>query len=188
MFIDSWYPYHPDWANRVPDFDWLAQAKPYYESINSFFDEVERTYGCEVIVAAHPNADYSTNPYGGRKCIQNKSVALVKDAKAVILHVSNSLNFIAYYDKPFCMVTNNAIKAGDFTQCLYAMQKNIANQLCTPLINIDNTYEISSIFKKLTPEIREQYISSYFGDTSENIPNCEILKRHFVSIYQKISC
>ena len=186
VFIDAFYPYHADWKERNPLFDWNAVAEPYYKSMRDFFDKVEEQYKCEVIIAAHPNANYENNPYGRRECIKYKTVELVKDCKAVILHSSNSINFIAYYNKPVCFVSNAAIKAGDFQYCLYQMASSLSKAVGLALYDIDHMDHVENIFKSITEDVRNVIIQRYFGDTSKGLPNAEILKEHFSTIFKTI--
>ncbi len=186
IFIDAFYPFHADWKERNPNFDWEALAEPYYESMRTFFDKVERQYGCEVIIAAHPNANYDNNPFGNRKCIKYKTVELVKDCYSVILHSSNSINFISYYNKPVCFVSNAALKAGDFQYCLYQMAFSLSNALGFPLYDVDQLDSVEKIFKPIDDKLREIIIERYFGDTSKGLPNSEILKGHFNKIFESL--
>lgn len=183
VFIDAFYPYHADWKERNPSFDWDALGEPYYKSMRAFFDKVEKQYGCEVIVAAHPNANYDNNPFGKRKCIKFKTVELVKDSRAVILHSSNSINFIAYYNKPVCFVSNDAVKAGDFQYCLYQMASSLSSSLGFHLYDVDNLDSVENIFRPIDSNIRLKIINRYFGDTSKGLPNSKILRGHFKTIF-----
>ncbi len=186
VFIDAFYPYHADWKERNPSFDWNALAEPYYKSMRTFFDKVEKEYKCEVIIAAHPNANYENNPYGKRKWYKFKTVELVRDCKAVIMHSSNSINFIAYYNKPVCFVSNDAVKAGDFQYCLYEMASSLSNALGYSLIDIDHENSVKNIFKQIDENRRKIIIERYFGDTSKGLPNSEILKTHFNTMFNSI--
>lgn len=186
VFIDAFYPHHADWKERNPMFDWASLAEPYYASMRKFFDMIEQQYGCEVIIAAHPNANYDDNPFGNRKCVKFRTVELVKDCKAVIMHSSNSINFIAYYNKPVCFVSNAAVKAGNFQYCLYQMASALSSTLGFTLYDIDSLTSVKDIFKQIDENKRQLIIDRYFGDTSEGLPNSEILKRHFNTIFSTV--
>lgn len=187
VYIDESYMDSLDAIERFPNIDMNSMRGAYYESINRFFDRVELEYKCKVVVALHPNAFAVDNPFNGRECIQYKTVELVKDCQGVILHASNAINFIAYYDKPICYTYNNVLSQFDFPGSLYTLGAFQCRQLNLPYINMEELSSVKNIFHKLTLEIRQAVIDRYFGDISRGIPNSEILKEHFVTIYNEIN-
>ena len=188
VFVDQYYPLHPDYKEWYPNFDWDALAPSYYRSMNRFFEAVEKEYNCNVVIAAHPSADYTCNPFNGRKIYQYKTVELVKDSLGVILHSSNSLNFVIYYDKPICFVSNKSMKVAEHLErSLYQMSYHLSADVEMPLYDIDSLLTVKDIFHRTDPKLREQYILRYFGDISKGLSHAEILKKHFINIYQQIN-
>ena len=186
-YIDESYMDSLDAKERFPDVDLESMRKSYYESLNHFFDRVERDYGCKVVIALHPNANLTKNPFDGRECVQYKTVELVKDSRGVILHASNAINFIAYYDKPICYVYNKVLSRFNVDGGLYTLGAFQAKQLGLPFINMEEQNTTDNIFHTLTPETRQAVINQYFGDISRGVPNSEILKEHFETIYNQIT-
>lgn len=186
VFLDSNYPMHQDWRERVPEFDWAALQKPYFDSLNCFFDRIESEYGCEVVVGLHPNTQYETSPYKHRTCIKYKSVELVKDAIAVMCHATGSVTFVSYYNKPFCFLTNDALKTGNFPRCLYPVTVYMANDLGIKLVDTDHVDSVKGIFTQLDPELRTRFLDAYFGDYKTKKLYAEQLKDAFIDIYNRI--
>lgn len=106
VFVDQYLPYHPD----VSLFG-LARidAQKYYQSINRFLDQVEKDTGISIAIAAHPKADYSTNPYGRRPVFNHKTPELIKDAELVLMHNSTSVSYAILFNKPVVMLFNSEI-------------------------------------------------------------------------------
>ena len=186
VFLDSYYPMHSDLKKWVPNFNWDALREPYFNSLNAFFDRIEKQYDCEVIIGAHPNAVYKNNPYGNRKCVKFKSVELVKGAKAVMMHAGGTVTVVAYCNKPFCFMTNDAFQAGDFPSCPYGVTKKMAEVLHMPLVDTDHAQSVDGIFKKIEPELRRRFLDCYFGDCSKSKTYAEQLEDALVDIHKRI--
>ena len=189
LYIDSYWPLHSMWIDRVPGLDFKTLAEPYYKSMNRFFDRLENEYGYKVKIAVHPAAAYENDPYGGRELIKYKSVELTRDCWAVCLHASNSANFIAYYDKPMAIITNDVLDSVGDDICygsLAGLTQALADKLKLDVVNVDHCDKVSNIFRKLEPKVREDYVNKYLVDLSNPVPTSELLKKHFHSIYNRI--
>lgn len=182
VYLDQCFPAHPSLKTENPDVDFESLAPSYYESMNSFFEKVEKQYGCEVVIAGHPIANYEKNPYGGRKIIYFKTAELVASSVAVLIHCSFSVSFPILFDKPFCILSNSAIRnATEVRNNIERFSKCFEQ----PIIDTDNVVDVTDIFKPLSREIRERYINMFF-DTSVKEKNSEILANHIISIHAKI--
>jgi len=85
VFLDSYLPHHSDgnvlgWPSIDPN--------NYYKSLNRFFDLLEKKHGLEIVIAAHPRADYPVNPFNARKIFYGRTPELAKYAEFAILHCS----------------------------------------------------------------------------------------------------
>jgi len=107
VFIDQYLPYHPDNLDAGIKLD----AGKYYNELNKFFDFIEKTYGIQVVIAAHPRSNYKLHPecFPHRKIFKNETCMLVKDCRFVIYHFSNSLSYATLFKKPILIVTNKEI-------------------------------------------------------------------------------
>ena len=182
VYLDQCFPMHPSLKTENPDVDFESLAPSYYDSMNRFFEKVERQYGCEVVIAGHPIANYEKNPFGGRKIIYFKTAELVASSVAVLIHCSFSVSFPILFDKPFCILSNSAIRNATEVRNNIERFRKCFEQ---PIIDTDNVVDVEGIFKPLGREIRERYINMFF-DTSVKEKNNEILANHIISIHDKI--
>lgn len=156
VFIDQYLPYHSDLIEEG------VQIEPnaYFKEINTFFDLVEELYNVEVIIAAHPRSNYDLHPgvYGKRRIIKNETCRLVKDAKFVIYHFSNSLAYVTLYKKPLLVVTTDAIN-----RILADAVRSICNQLNVSEINLDEFSQVENKRQELDARlsIREDIYADY---------------------------
>ena len=182
VFIDQYYPHHPTLKAENPDIDFESLSSSYYKSLNTFFDRIEQEFNCKVVIAGHPIAKFNTNPYGNREVIYYKTAELVHSAFAVCLHNSYSISFVLLFDKPFCLLTNNAHQYSSemrkrISQYSHAFDKSI--------VNTDTIEDVKHIFEPARPEIRKEYINTFF-DTSITEHNDILLSSHIEKIHSEI--
>jgi hypothetical protein len=67
------------------------------------------------------------------------------------------------------------------------MSYHLSADVEMPLYDIDSLLTVKDIFHRTDPELRKQYILRYFGDISKGLSHAEILKKHFINIYQQIN-
>ena len=183
VYLDQCFPKHPSLKTENPDVDFESLAPPYYDSMNRFFDKVEKLYGCEVVIAGHPIANYENNPFDGRKIIYYKTAELVASSFAVLIHCSFSVSFPILFDKPFCILSNSAIR--NATEVRNNIER-FSYVFKRPIIDTDNDVDVEGIFHPLSREIRERYINMFF-DTTVKEKNCDIFAKHIISIHDMIS-
>lgn len=182
VFIDEFYPYHPDFKEINPEMDCDKLATIYYRSMNHFFDEVEKRTGMKVVIAAHPIADYSDNPYNGRALYQYKTAELVRDCEYVCMHNSFCISYVALFDKPVCFVINEAIKGSEFG---YKGICALADKMLMQVTDSDRIDETKDVFAKLPKDRREIYINRFF-DTSIKQCNADLFEQYLNQIYNEI--
>jgi hypothetical protein len=106
VFLDQNLPYHPDLElfgkQRI-------NAEKYFKSLNSFFDSIEKKYNVKVVIAAHPSASYTENPFQDRLIIKNKTAELVKNAEMVLAHISTSISYGVLNNKPLIIFYNEEV-------------------------------------------------------------------------------
>lgn len=99
LFLDEYLPFHPDYKiqNIPPD----ETAQNYYKSLCIFFEEIEKKFKKEIIIAAHPRSNYQDRPnyFGNRKVFLNNTGILVKNSELVLMHASTSINFVNLFKK-----------------------------------------------------------------------------------------
>ena len=108
VFLDINLPYHSDLAFcGRPQIDPVA----YYRSLNRFFGLLEREYGIEVIIAAHPRADYDRTTFEGRQIFRLVTAELVRDAEFVLSHTSTAMSYAVLNAKPLIFIYTDAMAA-----------------------------------------------------------------------------
>lgn len=107
VFLDAYLPFHPEYMYENSSSPVMADQ--YYPQLVSVFEALEEAIGLEVVIAAHPRAEYGKHPdfFKGRSVVQGKTVELVRDAQAVLLHSSTALNFAVLFRKPMIFLTIN---------------------------------------------------------------------------------
>lgn len=183
VFIDQYYPLHPDFEQFEKSLNLKSLAASQYSSLNHFFDLIEKQTDCKIVIAAHPSADYACyNPFEGREIVYYKTAELVKDATAAFSMGSNAISFVILFNKPFCTITSNAIKqsprCSNFT-------KKYANAIGQEVVDIDAINDVRNIFKCISPDIREHYLSG-LADINETRRNPELYKENFIKIHNDI--
>jgi hypothetical protein len=105
VFLDQYLPHHRDWAviKGFAGFDVAA----YYRGLNGLFSRIEKELGLQVIIAAHPRADYHDKPdvFKGREIVFNQTVELVRRSQLCITFSSLALNYAVIYGKPIMLAT-----------------------------------------------------------------------------------
>lgn len=105
VFIDEYEPFHLDY-NLCMSVGPVKVAEKYYQRLDKIFTLMENMYGCKVIIAEHPRADYSDKEHFlyGREHYKNMTSRLIKDAKLVITHISTAQDYIVLYNKKFLLI------------------------------------------------------------------------------------
>lgn len=108
VFMDLYIPYHPDF---VIEGSIKVNPKSYYRELNLIFDAIRKEYNLDVIIAAHPRADYLDKKecYPGCKIFYGESASLVKGAKLVLAQFSNSISYAVMGNKPVIIINNKSI-------------------------------------------------------------------------------
>ena len=183
VFIDDFYPYHPELFvyHEINNLDEVAEA--YHKSMNRYFDFVENNKNCKDVIAAHPYANYKEkNPFNGRDIYYGQTPLLIKDCEAVCMHCSNAYSYVALFNKPVAFVTNNALEISTlgFGTRLYG------EKLCIEAINIDDsTEEKLAQFAYMDNELRLKYIDDYLGNLSNPISNKELFIKYLNEFHDK---
>lgn len=182
VFLDQYFPAHPTLKSENPDIDFDSLKEPYYKSLNSFFDKIEKEYGCPVVIAGHPIAKYDKNPFRNRTIVYFKTAELVHESKYVVLHNSYSISFVLLFNKPFCMITNNAHQFSSVSR-----KKNdlFGKSFKRDLVNVDLLENVHNLFALADHDVREKYIESFF-DTTVKEKNADLLARHIEAIHSGI--
>ena len=182
VYVDNFFPFHPDIQNRDSNVDPFRLAPLFYTSLNSFFSKVEQHYGCKVVIAAHPSSVYINNPFDDRDIIYNKTCELIKNCTAVCMHTSNALSYAILFNKPLALLTNKAFQQAR----LESMRlENISNMLSMELINTDIVCDINYVFNYVSKDFTEFYKKEYLI-ADPNKTNAELFVEYFNLLYKTI--
>ncbi len=176
IFLDEYLPYHPDFA--ILDIP-VIHAHPYLDTLNVFFDYLEKKHNFKVVVALHPKADYRGRVFGHRKLVKFQTAELIKNADLVLGHTTTSLGYLSVYRKKAILIYT------DEYQELYVdrymrLMKAFSNEMGIPMLNISHQMD-ESIFNDLNVDLeaREKYFRNYMCslDNSVSIKNVDIICR-----------
>lgn len=140
----------------------LASAEIYYQSLNGFFDHVERKTGLGVVIAAHPRSHYAANanPFGSRPFLKDRSAELVARSAFVMLHGCTSFSFAALFRKPVIFIKTQEIADYNIDPLADVMAGCIGQKA----VNIDSPEEMEGVdFSSLDRQdgLYERYIDDY---------------------------
>ncbi len=99
VFIDSYLPFHPD---SIVDWGIYIDPEIYFSELREILRKVQVKTELEIIIAAHPRADYRDKPqcYGNYKIEYAKTAELIKSADLVLGQFSTSIGMVAIAKKP----------------------------------------------------------------------------------------
>lgn len=181
VYLDNNFPFHPEIKYREPSLNIDSIAEGFYQSLNVFFDKIEKHYACKIIIAAHPAAMYKENPYGGRKMIANQTGLLVRDSMGVLMHTSNAVSFAYLYNKPVVLLYNQYYKCFKLE---YRRLVKCGRQLKLPLVDTD-CYDSEDILQNMIDEARRNnYIGRYLVDLKDKRSN----KVKLIQYIRNIAC
>ncbi|MEI7612331.1 MAG: hypothetical protein WCK63_05445 [Betaproteobacteria bacterium] len=160
VFLDEAVTHHSDFKmlNIEP-----ADPEKYYCEMNRFFDFVEKETGLEVVVAAHPRANYeSSDPFSGRRLIKGKTAELVSKSKLVVAHMSTALSFAVLFKKPVVSVKIPGLKAGSY---LNSMVETMASAIGNIPVDLEQGVLTGSILhmqpdEKKYAEYERRYVKT----------------------------
>lgn len=179
VYVGQYFPLHTD-IPRLEKRDVRYLAQPFYDTLNAFFDKVERDFDCKVIIAEHPSGKHEINPFGGREIVYYQTAELIRDSVAVCMHYSNSSSFVVLYDKPLAILNCEQIVQ---VNTFYSRLAAFADALEMPLINMETISDAKNVFTPIRPDIRKRIISTLLpsGRTKNNV---QLLEEYIREIHQ----
>tara|TARA_B100002003_G_C14145583_1_gene550800 strand:+ start:449 stop:1651 length:1203 start_codon:yes stop_codon:yes gene_type:complete len=178
VFLDQYNPFHPEQHGQgVAMTRTYCAPDLYYNEINKYFLQIEKSFGLEVIIASHPRAN-NNDYFEGRKVSRGDTIKLVKHSKLVLAHYSAATNFAILYNKPVIFITSSKftirhkLDTKRFAKELGSIPVDISNKNIKitqlPTINEEkyNLYKENYIKMKGLPEKNTWEI---FADYCENL-------------------
>ena len=176
VFLDIAMPFIKDFE------DWGCQnidSKKYFESLNFFFNKLEREFNQEVIICAHPQLlpenDYL---FDGRKVVRFETCSYVAMASIVVAHFTNALQYAVIFDKPIVFLDSKYFNSyiresiNYFTKEFKSLKVNLSNF---------NSKQIKDFYtKKFNKENYQNYKQNYLVEKSKmNKSNSTIVLEEF---------
>jgi len=140
LFLDSNLPFLSDIL--ITRKEESIEPKKYYKLLNDFFNYVERKYGYNVVIAAHPKAEYSDKIFRGRKIIKYKTANLIQNAEFVLTHDTNSNINAVLCHKPLVFLYYKEMLEKGSRPCAIATME-YSRLLKAPLVNIEDDYSLT---------------------------------------------
>lgn len=181
VFLDNYFPYHSELFSKERGWekDNKQRAQQYYAKINIFFDQIEDYYKMPVIIAAHPIANYTNNPYNCRLHICYRTAELIKDCYGVITSSSVSFSFAVLFKKPLILFTCREM-AGTFMD---GRILDISKTLGLPIHSLEQKnirFDNPNVIK------RRLYINNYMcGKETSRKFNVDLLREALIHILNK---
>lgn len=180
VFIDQFMPYHPDYLelNGNP-----LDAEIYFGSLQKLFTRIENELQLNVVIAAHPRADYTedSNPFGARKIYFNKTAELVAKSQLVLVHSSTAIGFAVMFKKAIMiLITDELYHRQVYQKHAY---DGISQALNVPLKNFSSPEEVdlSDVFN-LDSAAYDKYLNNFIKlPGSLNLPLWEIIENNVVT-------
>lgn len=180
LYLDEYLPYHPDFEMFNTK---TVNPVIYYERLNNFFDLIEKKYGLNVIIAAHPKAEKykNENPFKNRQIFFNKSAELTMYAEFVILHCTSSISFAVLNNKPIISLTSDELKS--VMPKYDTIIKNFSIELGTTFINMDDLKNHQDYLKEANSLKYNNYKYKYLtSNNSEDFLSSEIFVNTLVNL------
>ncbi|MBI5597123.1 MAG: hypothetical protein HY928_13600 [Elusimicrobia bacterium] len=155
VFLDMFYSGHPDHlVEGLPPVD----AERYFKALNSYFTRLERRYGLEVVVAAHPKADYPVNPFEGRKIFRSSTRVLARFCEFALVTFSASMSYVVFGKKPLFFIDSDEMAVVHGPSGQGAWPRMYADLFGARYANIDHPAAEDVEARPVDPAVYEAYI------------------------------
>lgn len=175
VFLDIYLPHQTDL--KIVGLT-AIDPRRYYESLNVFFDLIEKKYRIKVVIAAHPKANYERYIFQGREIYRGLTPELVRDSDFVISHHSTSVSYAVLNIKPIIFVyTNEMAVLYKYTVVRYL--REFSSYLDAAIYNINqltrcDQIEIKAVNKSCYDDYKYNFLTTH---ESENLSTQEIFWR-----------
>ncbi len=159
VFLDQYLPHHPDF--KLLGLKTLVEPSRYYALLNAHFERLERRHGVEMIVAAHPKADYRDNPFGGRKILRGAARPLVRFCEFALTSYSTALSYAVLDAKPLLFFTTDDIARRYRRIRLDLLPACVAKTLGRTCAVLDRPREEDELAPSADPRLYDAYKRRY---------------------------
>ena len=133
VFLDQFLEGHPDQFRSGGPF---CDPSTYYSNLQRAFESLEADLGIEVLIAAHPRADYETPDarFGKREIVHGRTPELVAECRLVLAHDSTAVGYAVLFGVPVTFITDDGIGRSPIRA---ASARTMASLLGRRLYNLD---------------------------------------------------
>ncbi|HVE13988.1 MAG TPA: hypothetical protein VNI01_11375 [Elusimicrobiota bacterium] len=179
VFLDQFTPHHPDYA-VVGVKDRIAPG-PYYDALNAYFRRLEERHGVSVVVAAHPKAEYPTNPFDGRRIFYSSTRPLVRFGEFAITSYSAAISFPVFARQPIAFIDADAVARLHRPLGLDQYPRHFASVLGGRYVRLDHPDDADVVLAPPDPGLYDRYKYSYLvSRENERVHSGEVYRRYFV--------
>lgn len=176
VFIDQYIPFHPD---NVVHGGLKINPDVYYKELEILLDAIGKKYNLEIVISAHPQANYNQLKYFEKYRIEyGKTAELVKNSQLVCTHFSTAVIYGIMAKKKIILLNNKSLSQYENMQNAIQKIQTLIN--CDVLINeeeIINSYASCYVDN----EIYEQCMAANIAIKQ---PNGDLLwKRVFAAVF-----
>ena len=160
VFLDQFLPYHVDFQELNAD---PVNDQEYFGGLKRLFERIENELGLEVVIAAHPRANYRNRQdvFGGRQVISGQTVHLIATSRLTIAHTSTAIGLAALFEKPVMILATQALYHRQVYDKYY--YEAFAAELGTPVRFFDDPelVDLSNVYA-LNDDLYDCYRKTYF--------------------------
>jgi hypothetical protein len=175
VFIDIFLPYHPDIIRAGSK---SVEPHKYFKTLRTYFDDIERRTGSEVVIAAHPKAKY-TDEFGKRNCFYNQTPGLINHSIGVLTHHSTAINFAVLAYKPLILLSSKIFtdtKSESFVlENIYDVMRGYMLELNCTIVDMEESFELSA-FKPVNKLMYDRFKFKYLLSKEFPKSNYDIIK------------
>ena len=179
LFLEAPWPVHNDGdfvlvGNKT---NTKELAKGWLNSLNKFFDLVEKKFNIKILIAPHPKIKHHekySKLYNGREIIDKGLHLSAKNAELIISRNSGGGSYAAIYKKPKIFIYNNDLKK---RENYVKNQLKFAEEFGVSLINIDDNFISENLNDLIKFDYKkyQSYVSKFLTSRKDEKPNHTII-------------
>lgn len=182
VYLDNYFPYHPDIVKNNPNIQQI-NIERHYEEMNSLFSLIESKFNCEIIIAAHPKSDYKTGVFGKRRIIKYQTRELIRNASLVLLHSSNAIAFAIGYNIPFMFISTSQYTLATIE---YNRMRRLSSYFHAPIVTLRKAERQLSKWERVPKNLVDKYKYHFLTKTGiETKRNVEIIIPKLYACYER---
>ena len=177
VFLDTGYPYFFSDAILRGTKGPISVGK-WYPALDLFFERVEKLFGAEVKILAHPKNKYSNidrdKTFKHREIIHGSTPKLIAGSSLVLATNSTAVSFAVLFKKPVCFISSNESKNNSNERRYIELSSKL---LGCPIINIDEDTKFfeKEFFLNLNENLYENYSRNFLTSREDNKTLCQII-------------